>query len=358
MHSKPTVPPGRRPGRFNLSTTARLAFLTSLPAVVALDSAAQNQSLSFTGGVLLNTKVNFKGLGAHPAGSQPGPATGGSFDRTYDNGFNRVDNSGNANNTTVNYGYQTTSQIGAAGVTLTSASAESSVALEDAGAFIEPSANLEYRGSLGSWGESDWGVLLGVGYQTVNQNVAGSFVTDASVIEDRFSLGAGVAREDLPPAPFSGTASSDVPRISSEPFRALRTVPGARRLDGSWKFTSEFIPITGGLYFEFQVAGRLNAIASAGLLAAFVNAELRYQETSTVGVLPPVQDDGADGTNDFILGGFVQLGVDWALWENASLVAGARWQPAQEFNHSVEGRTVELDFSVAFAVHAGFSFRF
>ncbi len=357
MHSKSSVRPRPRSGGFTASDTLRLAVLTALPTITALDAAAQNQSLAFTGGVLLNTSVNFRGLGAYSSGSQPGPATGGSFNRNYDNGYNRVDDSGNADNTTVNYGYLTTSQVGAAGVKLTSTTAYDSVDIEDVGAYFEPSANLEYRGSLGSWGESDWGVLLGVGYQTINDDVSGSFITDASVIEDQFRL-VDVPREDLPPAPYSGTASSAGPRIGSEPFRTMRTVQGARLLDGHWKFTSEFIPITGGLYLEFQVAGRLNAIASAGMLAALVNAELRFQETSTVGALPPVQEDGADGTNDYILGGFVQFGFDWALWENASLVAGARWQPAQEFNHSVEGRTVELDFSVAFAVHAGFSMRF
>lgn len=334
--------------------TVGIALCSVLPA---WNVVAQNQSLAFTGGVLLNTSVNFRGLGRHTTSAQPGPATGGAVNRTYDNGYNRIDATGNADDTTVNYGYRSASQVGAFGVVMTSASADGSVSVDDVGSFLEPSANLEYRGSLGSWGESDWGVLLGVGYQTVNQDVADTFLTDASLIEDTFSLG-NAGREDLPPAPYNGTATGEVPRIGSNPNRSLRTAPGSRLLSGNWKFTSELIPVTGGLYLEFQLAGRLNAIVSAGMLAAFVNAELRYQETSTIGALPSVHDDGADGTNDFILGGFAQLGVDWALWENASLVAGARWQPTETFSHSVEGRTVELDFTSAFAVHAGFSIRF
>ncbi|MBL9127115.1 MAG: hypothetical protein JNL97_05695 [Verrucomicrobiales bacterium] len=322
-----------------------------------LGARAQNQSLAFTGGVLLNTKVGFSGLGQFAPASAPGPATGGAVDRTYDNGYVRVDDTGNAGDTTVHYGYRSTSQIGSRGLGLTSTTAADTISLDDTGAFLEPSANLEYRGSLGSWGEKDWGVLLGIGYQSVNQEITDTFVTGATVIEDHFGLGS-VDRTDMPPGPFAGTASGTAPRIGSVPSRTTRTAPGARVLSGDWEFTSEMIPVTGGLYLEFQLAGRLNGVVSAGMLAAFVNAELRYVETSTVGALPSVTRTGADGTNDFILGGFTQFGLDWAIWENASLVAGARWQPSETFSHSVDGRTAELDFTSAFAVHAGFSMRF
>ncbi len=346
-----TPPAGRLP-RFASAAGAALVAWGSVS-----DVSAQNQSLAFTGGVLLNTSVNFRNLGLHASTSQPGPATGGAVNRSYDNGYNRVDATGNDGDSTVNYGYRSTSQLGADGLALTSASADGTVAVDDVGDFIEPSGNLEYRGSLGSIGASDWGILLGIGYQTVNGDVSGSFVTDAALTEDRFDLG-GVGREDMPAAPYVGTADGTAPRIGSIPTRNLRSASGGRVLMGNWKFMSELIPITGGLYLETQLAGRLNAVVSAGMLAMYVNAEIRYQETSTIGVLPPAESDGADGTNDFVLGGFVQLGLDWALWETVSIVAGARWQPTETFSHSVSGRTAELDFTNAFAVHAGFSIRF
>lgn len=335
----------------------RILAGSAILAVVTLPAAAQNQSLAFTGGVLLNTRVSFRGLGNHTPSSQPGPEAGGAINRSYDNGYIRVDDSGNAGDTTVHYGYRSTSQIGVQGLTLSSVSTYDPVTAEDRGAFLEPSANLEYRGSLGTWGNADWGVLLGVGYQAINQDLSGTFITSASVIEDHFALG-NVGRDEMPPAPFEGSASSDVPRISSVPSRNFRSVPNARVLDGRWDFGAELIPVTGGLYLEFQLAGRLNGVASAGMFAAFVNADLSFRETSTVGGLPPVTESNSNDVSDFILGGFTQFGIDWALWENASIVASARWQPAQTFRHSVQGRSVELDFSSAFAVHAGFALRF
>jgi hypothetical protein len=341
------------------SPSLRIALgIAALAAFRAPLAHAQTQSLAFTGGVLLNTTVNFRSLGAHPSAAQPGPATGGSVDRTYDDGFNRVDALGNPGNTTVNWGYRRTDQFRRTGhIVLSQGTADGTAELPDAGDFIEASGNLEYRGSLGPVGASDWGILLGLGYQSVGAKESATFVTDATLLEDAYSTG-DLAPGLIPPPPYSGSSTATGARIGSSPSRTLRTVTGGRTLTGTWDFDADLIPITGGLYFETQIAGRLNAIASAGILALFVNAELRYVETSTIGSLPPLASDGADGSEEFVLGGFAQLGVDWALWEKASIFASARWQPAETYNHSVNGREAEIDFMGAFAVHAGFSFRF
>src|SRR5881398_2810121 len=52
----------------------------------------------------LNITVDFKKLGGLGL-SDPGAATGGAVNRNYDNRYNRVDSSGNANNQTWYWGY-------------------------------------------------------------------------------------------------------------------------------------------------------------------------------------------------------------------------------------------------------------
>src|SRR5215813_4119479 len=52
----------------------------------------------------LNISVDFRKLGGL-ALSQPGPATGSAVNRTYDNGYNRVDSSTNAGGVTWFWGY-------------------------------------------------------------------------------------------------------------------------------------------------------------------------------------------------------------------------------------------------------------
>lgn len=337
-----------------------------LPAAVAVavaslalagDARGQSQSLAFTGGALLNTQVNFRNLGSWPALANPGPATGGAVDRTYDNGYNRVDAGGNPDGTTVHWGYLDAGQIVGNHLVLSAGSTSATASIDDAANFIEPSGNLEYRGSMGGLGSADWGILLGIGYQTIGAEAEGTFAGDARIIDDSFSL-LGASPDLLPAAPYSGGPESAGPRIGSVPSRSFRELPGRRLLTGYWELEANVIPITGGLYLETQLVGRLNGIVSAGVLAMFINADLKFSETSTIGTGPAVTTRAGDGTNDFLLGGFAQLGLDWALWENASLVAGARWQPTERFSHSVSGREAEIDFTTAFAVHAGFSMRF
>src|SRR6266478_9491616 len=60
----------------------------------------------------LNITVDFRKLGGFPALSDPGPASGSTYNRTYDNGsYNRVDSSTNAGGMTWYWGYQSASQV-------------------------------------------------------------------------------------------------------------------------------------------------------------------------------------------------------------------------------------------------------
>src|SRR5439155_12025178 len=60
----------------------------------------------------LNITVDFKKLGGFPALSDPGPATGSAYNRSYDNGsYNKLDISTNAGGMTWNWGYESANQI-------------------------------------------------------------------------------------------------------------------------------------------------------------------------------------------------------------------------------------------------------
>jgi hypothetical protein len=304
----------RAPGGLSLALIALAATLAG-----PRNAGAQIQSLSFSGGVLLNTRVNFNHLGS---GQIPVPPAEPPMEPPDDPPADP----------------ETTGLFGRDPRVLRSLHGPGSIpterSIEDAADFVLPSANLEYRGSLGTAGASDWGLLLGVGYQSVSAEASGSWAD-----------------------PGPGLFQSGTPRMASlsgDPQAA----PRFNLVNGHWELGADLFPVTGGLYFESQIAGRLNGIISAGMLAIMVNADLKFRELGTDEAGNEVIVRGDEGTNDVIFGGFVQLGLDWALWEKASLVASARWQPTEIFDHSVSGREAEIDFTEAFAVHAGFSFRF
>src|SRR6266571_6838952 len=60
----------------------------------------------------LNITVDFRKLGGFPPLSDPGPATGSAYDRSYDNGsYNRVDSSTSAGGMTWYWGYEHANQL-------------------------------------------------------------------------------------------------------------------------------------------------------------------------------------------------------------------------------------------------------
>ncbi|MCC6234520.1 MAG: hypothetical protein IT580_17890, partial [Verrucomicrobiales bacterium] len=333
-----------------------LLVLTALSA--SLPAVAQNQSLAFTGGVLVNTRMSFSNLGLHAAATDPGPATGTAAVRRYDDGFVNTEANADPAGTTANWGYNSAAQLRGSDVVMSSRAAVEARGSGDVAGFFEPSAHLEYRGSIGEWGRSTWGITLGIGYQSLAGSTDTSFITESRVTEDRFALPAGLDPALIPAPPCAGTEGGTGVRLGTTPARTIRVEPGSRLFTGHWEMETQLIPVTGGVYLETQLAGRLNGIFSAGLLAAFVNADLKFHETSSIQGMPTVTTTGGDGSNDFIIGGFAQVGLDWALWDRASLVASTRWQPTETFRHSVSGREAELDFTAAFAVHAGFALRF
>src|SRR5580692_989632 len=73
------------------------------------DRPTQRFGLSYRAG--FNITADFRNLGGFPASSSPGPATGGGIDRIYDDGYVRVDSSGNAGGQTWFWGYKNASQI-------------------------------------------------------------------------------------------------------------------------------------------------------------------------------------------------------------------------------------------------------
>jgi hypothetical protein len=350
-------PPSPQTRRFPAPhATLRLAAST-LALLASLPASGQTQSLSFTGGILFNPRIELRNLGHQQPSPAAGPASGGAVNRTYSDGFNRVDASGNAEGSTGFWSFLNPDQISGDQLVLSAPGGASTVHIDNAGSLFNPSGNLEYRGSFGAAHEADWGVLLAVGYQSLSAEADGAFVTEAWILEDRFEL-QGLTPSDLPAPPYAGAADTKTPRIGATPTRTLRPIPGGRSLSGRWEFDAVLIPISGGIYIESQIFGRLNGVASAGMFAAFVNANLKYTETTTFAGSAPVTVRGGEGGNDVILGGFVQLGLDWALWEDASLVASARWQPAQDYAHAIAGREARVDFMTAAAVHLGFSLRF
>ena len=110
---------------------------------------AFNQRVGVSYRMSYNISARFRNLGGFASASRPGPATGSNVDRTYDNGFNKVDVSGNAGGQTWFWGYNDASQIVGDTVVMSSSSSSgnvSSEASDDPHHGMEVTYNLELGG--------------------------------------------------------------------------------------------------------------------------------------------------------------------------------------------------------------------
>src|SRR5512137_2216574 len=97
----------------SLPRTCRWGFLLVLLVGVralAADLETEKNRISLRGNALFGVKAEFKNLGGFPRQTDIGSAVSG-VDHLYDDGYNRVDASGNADGSTWFWGYQNANQL-------------------------------------------------------------------------------------------------------------------------------------------------------------------------------------------------------------------------------------------------------
>jgi hypothetical protein len=304
----------------------------------------------------LNIKSNFKNRPGTAATSNPGPATGGGFSRTYDDGFVAPDVTfPNNNGMTFFWGYQNASQVGANDLFFHSAGGVDSGA-DSRDASTDPQLGLEltYSREVGSLGKGFWGLELGLSYTDLSIDDSHPRTGMLSLTTDAYSLGNPPII--VPAAPYMGSFGGPGPAISDSPVRTVAQVPadvrGKRELEGS------VFGLRLGPYYQYPLAGIVSVRVSAGLAAAVVDSRFSYSETVTTAQGGPVSRRGRDSGTDVLVGGYVAGQMTATVRKNVDLFAGVQYQSLGSFNRKAPGKEAEvrLNNSVFVNVGVGFSF--
>ena len=118
----------------------------------------------------------------YPFPTNPGPAAGGAVDRDYLNGYVKVDSSGNRDNLTWNFGYNSPGQIHRASdqIEFDSLSGNLNVDSHDSAKSLPIGVELGYQRNLGKIGKLAWGLYGSVSWSDIE-------VKDDAVLADRKS---------------------------------------------------------------------------------------------------------------------------------------------------------------------------
>jgi hypothetical protein len=331
--------------RIILSTTLALA---ATPFAMHGADPLDNPNRFFLGPRFgMNFKADFHNHASYFNAVNPGPAAGGA-DHTYNDGYVRVDSSGNAGGLTWNWGYQNSSQV--AGDTMQFHAIQSS---SSSSATDNPQygAELVYQrviGHLPFLSSGCWGLETGFGYTDLDlrDNRSGT----VPVTTDTFPLN-GV----LPPgAGYNGTFVGPGALLGDTPTRTTESAA----LTSNQKLSGQMFSIRLGPFAEWNFTHKLSLDASVGLTLAPTMVDYDFSETGSLAGGGTFEANGHSSKTELLYGPYVSGMLRYDFTKSWGVYVGAQFQSLTDLEQSIGGRTARLDPGATVYVTVGASWRF
>jgi hypothetical protein len=304
---------------------------------------------------LLNVKAGFSGLGAfrNPLPILP---VGGGQNYEYDDGYVRVDDSGNNGGVTNYWGYDNASQYDAGSNTL-SFNLTNSLQSGRAGETEEASPGFEVFGYLDMGDIADlagrqvrWGFKGGLHYANVSVGGKGSLTSDIIRVTDSFDT-TGIT---LFPSPgYQGTPGGNGPIIGDSPDRTVTVIADGATVTGGRELDVDMVSFSAGPYLEIPVVESFSIFAEAGVSVSVARGNYEFDSTTTItGV--GTQTSSGDETRTVILPGvYAGFSAIWQLTDRFGLHGSARYQYIDSFSVNANGSEASLDFDGSAIVSLG-----
>ena len=310
----------------------------------------------------LGIKASFSLSGQIPVtGNDPGPTDTHAAEHFYDDGYVRVDSTGNAGNITVFWGCKSASQY--SGNTITfhqTTSYETSGETKNAEG---PNIGMDvvYGGLIKQWDKVrlDWDLEFGFIPISLTDNSQMSVAVNRNVYT--FTTPASLALN--PPSASDWAWEGSYDGESQPPLDDVATYAGTDRVEGATisgtrKLNVDLFAVSLGptLYWDMNewVAWSINAGPAVG----FVTGEYKYDETVSLPDDSSTFNRGSIGVSKVLYGGSVSAALYVHIVENGDLYVGAKYMPLGKFDVNSAGRRAELDLSGALYVSAGFNWPF
>jgi len=333
---------------------------TAAPLVLEKLEPKKNKiNLSYRLG--LNITVDFKKLGGFGNPNDPGPDTGSTENRNYDDGYNLVDISGNAGGQTWYWGYSDPASIQGDTMVLHHTSSPSTGVSNDNDDGVNHGIELSYQYEIHRDPDKHWrwGAEAAFGFTKLTMDDTSVVRNEVDEITDTFSVPGGVFV--IPQAPYYGTFQGPGPLLSSDlsAGNRVRTVlTRATTITGHRELDANVYMFRVGPYFEYPISEDFTAFANAGLNMVIGDMKFTYNETVEFdgNVRATRRDSGSEA--NFMVGVYVGAGISYAIDENWGVFAGAQLQTAGRSVTKEGGKEAVLDMSKAIVVNIGVSYSF
>jgi hypothetical protein len=300
----------------------------------------------------VNVKADFSMSGTQfpVSGSQPGGAGGG--EHFYDDGYVRVDETGNAQGYTSFWGYNNAAQL--SGQSLTFHSSKSFGARGSSEGEDSPYLGLDlaYGGQLGRWGPTSYGWEFGFGFLPISIEDKEPTVGVINRTVHTFDTGT-----ILPPtSPYNGGPSGIGPTIRDaaavQPDDTIvGTVSGTRTLD-----VTLYVVRLGPL-LHWEMYRHWAASLGIGPAVGYVDGELRLDEVLVTGS-GSARNAGKVTGSGFVYGGYIGATVMYHAVQGGDFYVGVQYMPLSSMSINGSGREARLDLAGGIYFSAGFNWPF
>jgi len=328
---------------------------TSFAADDDLATSTNKNRFTLRGRLGVNIQAKFSHIGTFPAATDIG-GTGSALNHFYDDGYVRVDESGNYGGQTWYWGYVSGSQISGNNILFHSSSANvgaSRDVTDDPQYGVELVYNHEI-GPLGGGSKCRWGMEVAFGWNGVDIRDNKTLRADLNQVTDAYAFAPGTTP---PAAPFNGPFQGPSFTISDTPTRSFTTIPGGATVSGFRDLQADVFAGRIGPYFEFPLSSRFQLTLSGGLAVGALYSDFAFRERINYGANSVVRS-GSRTDGDALFGGYAGANLNYKFDNRWNATFGAQFESLGTRSHSAGGHKYELDLtkSVYLSFGVGYSF--
>jgi len=301
-----------------------------------------------------NFKADFTIGGTFSVSGNPGPTGVRAANHEYDDGFVRVDASGNDQDSTWYWGYENASQVIGQRLYFHSASSFQASESSSANSGGEVGFDSAYGGRIGRL----WGGTAGweCGFGLMPINIKSTQSTGASVVQTVHWYDLS-ALNSVPTAPYEGSYEGPSTKLNdlatAEP--AGPAVPGT--LTGSQTLDVMLYNFRLGPTLQWELHRRIAVAVSAGAAFGIVSGDLKYNQTLQFGGTT-ANLSGETGDTEFVYGGYVAGTFLFHAVKNGDVYLGFQYMPMSSATFSGDGREGKLDLTGGLYFSAGINWPF
>jgi hypothetical protein len=315
---------------------------------------ANNFRLGAVLGFGVSANFHYGGVYAAPNGGVGATGVTG-VNHVYDDGYVKVDATGNAGGYTSNFGYESAAQYNASAQTLTmhhlDAFSTSGGGVRTDSPFIGFDLTYGSRIADYSFGRIGWEVGFDMAPFTIkdNETLTGTF-TRSAYLFDASGL-------NLPTAPYHGGSSGLGPTLRDVATAgSVAQIPGV--VQGSHSLQGDLYLIRLGATWFFPLGDKWMVSAAAGPVLGVASANYRFNENFTFPDGSVAASGGRHSGTTLSYGGYAAGFVYFRVQPGADLFAGAQGMSLDTTHFGDPGRVVDLRMGRAFLLTAGFSWPF